>query len=327
MSAILSSLPVERIDALLNNMNVDQLTLIETACRVGIPDTQIYDYLLQEEIAAIFKSDPFHVAMQKGLSWGDIALAAPKPVAEPKAAVPGCACSPTEWGCDCFWDMPALRLRKDVCAHFPVVVSQIETRNGYERFAVSWHRKNFAAQRDELTNYMDYLDFEEDTYRRLFKATRACHSWTVEAAEGPQDLCVLVMNTPVDPDAPINVTQNVAVQKPLLLPSRILEDDKTETSSVASEASTGWEQIGEKIPVLRRLTDIKAHFPVIWNEVQDAKVRTYAVEIFGKQAKERGLDVKKVRTQLLKALQMSPAWKVVPATRPEDRIVAMLVMQ
>lgn len=325
MSILLSSLPAERIDALLSNMNVDQLHLIETACRVGIPDTQIYDYLLQKEVESIVQNDPLHVAMQKGLSWGDIALAAPKPIVEPKVAVPGCGCSPTEWGCDCFWDMPALRLRKDVCAHFPVVVSQIETRNGFERFAVSWHRKNFAAQRDELTNYMDYLDFEEDTYRRLFKALRACHSWTVEAAEGPQDICVLVMNTPVDPEAANSVPKNVAA-KSFILPSRVLEDDKTETSSVASAGSAGWEQVGEKIPVLRRLTDIKAHFPVIWNEVQGAKVRTYAVEIFGKQAKERGLDVKKVRTQLLKALQMSSAWKVVPATRPEDRVVAMLVM-
>lgn len=320
------SLSRERMDALLSNMSVDELRLIETACMVGIPDTQIYEYVLQKEVETIFKNDPLHVALEKGISWGDVVLASPKSAfySEPKpVASVGCSCS--EWGCDCYWDMPALRLRKDVCAHFPVVVSQIETRNGYERFAVSWHRKNFAAQRDELTNYTDYLDFEEDVYRRLLKSLRACKNWTVETAEGPQDICVLVMNTPVDPEAANSPAKNVAaVAKPLVLPSRILEDDKTETGSVASES--GWEQVGEKVPVLRRLTDIKAHFPVVWNEVQGAKVRTYAVEIFGKQAKERGLDVKKVRAQLLKALQMSPAWKVVVG-KAEDRVVAQLVMQ
>jgi hypothetical protein len=129
--------------------------------------------------------------------------------------------------------------------------------------------------------------------------------------------------------------------KAFVLPAADVNDDAssvvTEAShaSKASNASSGWEQVQTSkksqpvaalstVPQLRRLNDIKNHFPVIWNEVTGCKSTTYAVEIFGKKAKEMGLNLVKVKTDLLAALKASRSWTVLPATN--ERQVCLLQM-
>ena len=77
------------------------------------------------------------------------------------------------------------------------------------------------------------------------------------------------------------------------------------------------------VPVLRRLNDIKEHFPVVWHAVPGRSGKsTYALEIFGKKMREISMAVgrdvsREVTAQLLAALGASNAWHVLPSKGKE----------
>jgi hypothetical protein len=87
------------------------------------------------------------------------------------------------------------------------------------------------------------------------------------------------------------------------------------------------------VPLFTRLNDIKEHFPVVWHKVEDAHTRTavYALEIFGKKAREMALSTRvaeaafraEMEPRLLAALRASPAWRVL---RSEGREFCRLEM-
>lgn len=298
MYAFLSA-NIERFEPVLAMLSHDELSQLEMALRQQIDETIIADFLIQREIQSMFNNDKLHLALKSGLAWGDLMIAMPASafMTEEK---PKQGCLPEDWD----WSMPILCLRKDIWENFPVTVSAMVTKDGSERYAIRWHHKNFLEARDNVENYLDYIDFEENTYRRLFKALSASRYWTVSEAEGRDDICVIVMNSSSKSDE----TMFVKPVKSLVLPSKNLDD---EVASVASSSSEeGWEQVGAKIPVLKRLNDIKAHFPVVWRAVEGTKVATYAIELHGKTLKEKGLNAKEVKTDLLKALRFSTAWTV-----------------
>jgi hypothetical protein len=261
-----------------------------------------YEYKRNEASRAIvrmFENDPLYKAMEAGLLWGD--MDAPKP-RYPEL--------PEE---DHDWIMPRMVLRKDIFNNFPVVVRQINTRdghyNGREVYAVEWHRDNFTQQRNNSDNWCDYDDFEETQERRLFKALNMSRNWTVEPAQG-NELCRIVMVENEAPKAPKVVTQEYdSVYGGFPPAGRFKTADKDAAPSTVQ--NDGWTKVATKNsytgPVLTRLTDIKAHFPTaFWNKVEGANVATYNIGLLRKTA-----NLSKAKASLLDALKNSAFWKVV----------------
>ncbi len=310
-----------RMLAALDQLNHKELAALESAI-LADNDALSLQILAAKDLMILFENDPLMQLMYRDdLLWGDVMLTTPN-VPAPKKS---------EWRLieeDEDWIMPALRLRKHIWENFPVNVVPIQSKDSRERYAVQWHRMKFQEAREACEHGWQYMDFEEDTYRRLIKALSASRFWTVEEAVGDYDLCTIAMNFQEDAEKPM---KSVA----FTLPSRE-ENDTDSVVSSASTASSGWEKVPIKsaapphaapapaIPVLRRLNDIKTYFPVIWNEVQGCKTTTYAVEIFGKKVKEQGLNMAKVKSDLLAALNASRSWTVLPATN--ERQVCLLKM-
>ncbi len=302
-----------RIEAALNVMNHDELQAVYTATIANNEET-VRSLLAAKDLQVMLESDPLMKLMyHPELRWGDLMLAMPVPKAIKYA-------DEEDMDPDAEWAMPVLRLRKHIWENFPVVVIPMQTKDNQERYAVRWHHKNFQEAREACEHGWQYMDYEEDTYRRLMKSLSASRFWTVEEARETNDLCVIAMNFVASEDS------NTKPVRAFKLPSSDVND--SDTASVASMSSSEWETVGSKktasLPVLRRLNDVKTHFPVIWNEVPNKKNTTYAVEIFGKKVKELGLNAIKVKTDLLAALKASKSWTVLPGT--SDRVVCLLQM-
>jgi hypothetical protein len=292
-----------RMEAVVNNLTVDEASLMVQAIEAE-NDAAVWGMLASKDFMILMENDPLMQLMyREDIQWGDVMLGVPAVPSVPKS----------EWRLieeDEDWIMPALRLRKHIWENFPVNVVPIQSKDNRECYAIQWHRKKFQEARDACEHGWEYMDFEDDTYRHLMKALSASRYWTVEEAVGEEDLCTIAMNFQEESEA---VTKKVA----FTLPST-----KETDSDAESVQSAGWEKVTIKksatpaLPMLRRLNDIKAHFPAIWNEVQGCKSTTYALEIFGKKVKEQGLDMAKVKADLLAALKASRSWTVLPATNP-----------
>ncbi len=250
----------------------------------------------------LMMQDPLmQILGREDVCWGDLMMLNPVKPAKSECRLI------EDWDED--WVMPILSLRKQIWENFPVVVKQIESKAG-NTYAVQWHMKNFQEARDACEHGWQYMDFEEDTYCRLMKALNASRNWTVQPAAGAEDLCTIVMN---------GEEEEKLLEKPLkpfVLPSRQVNDSDS-VCSESSQESDGWIEVAKKgpvVPVLRRLNDIKEHFPVVWSEVAGCSSKTYAVELFGRKIKELGLNGTKVKADLLAALKVSKSWTVLPAT-------------
>ena len=78
-----------------------------------------------------------------------------------------------------------------------------------------------------------------------------------------------------------------------------------------------------RLPVLRRLNDIKEHFPVVWHPVEGrAGKSTYALELHGKKVRDISAEAGRnmtadIKRDLLAALGASAAWKLLPSVGGE----------
>lgn len=297
-----------RIEAALDQMNYAEISQMHAAMESN-NDKAVWQMLAAKDILILVENDPMLTLLYRDdLQWGDVMLGVPtKPrKAEYKEVDP-----------DAHWTMPALRLRKDIWENFPVNVVPMQSKDNRECYAIQWHNKKFQEARESCEHGWEYMDFEDDTYRRLMKSLSASRFWTVEEAAGDHDLCTIAMN--------------FQDEKPLQTKTFTLPSNKETDSDNESTNTSSWEHVGKKAsaptpayPILRRLNDIKNHFPVIWNEVNGCKTTTYAVEVFGKRVKEQGLNMAKVKTDLLVALKASRSWTVLPATN--ERHVCLLQM-
>ena len=305
-----SMMPV--IETLLDGLSAAEYKIVFEALNED-DQVAILEVLTAKYMAFISANDPLTQAMNSGLRWGDVmyGVRMPTRVVEEPAYDP-----------DAGWRMPTLRLRKDIWENFPVTVCALQTRDESERYAIRWHHKNFAAQRENVESFADWEDFEEDTYRHLLKALNASRYWMVCEAEGADDLCVITMNH-----------SDKVVRSPLMLPDTTDLNDSASVASSVSSASSGWEQVPvtRKAPAatfipappahflapaaqpqLRRLNDIKERFPVVWAEVSTGNPsrKVYGIELFGKKVRELGLNTATVKAELLAALKTSPSWTV-----------------
>ena len=252
----------------------------------------------------ILANDPMLKAMANGkLKWGDIIHA--ENMRKPKSN----SSSANSWGSSNTWTSrklpttderramkeelmlenwktPDLALRKGIWENFPVILDRLPPRDGTERYAIKWHEKHLEEQRDQVPRlWVEWHEYQAFTEFRLFHALRKyTHKYRIMPAEAPGQILVLEM---VHAEGAPRVAHPVGV------------------------------------PILRKLNDIKEHFPVVWHPVQGREGKsTYAMELFGKKIKEIsatvGHDVTaEVKSQLKRALEASRAWTVLPAVGKE----------
>jgi hypothetical protein len=256
----------------------------------------------------VFLCDPEYVALMRGdLCWGDIEC---PPSTTPKENLD------EDW----YWSVPALKLRRDIWDHFPVTVVPLGSgEDGAERHAIVWHRKNLAMWRAERSEDMhEWMHYDAIQERRLLKALRASPRWTVEPAQTPDQICVIRMNFVVSRGGASDDEEECAAtptSSPVLTAAAPAMPAAA-AGGAGAAAAEEWTTVKKgATPLLLRLNDIKERYPVVWSEVPSlTRAKVYAIEIFGKRARELGLDIPKTTESLLRALKASPSWRVL---RPE----------
>ena len=93
----------------------------------------------------------------------------------------------------------------------------------------------------------------------------------------------------------------------------------SEVASVAEPEPEPEPSLGPK-PMLKKLNDIKLYFPVVWHSQPPSAGGhpIYSLEIHGKQAHDRGLDMATIKPDLMAALRQSTAWRVLAGNKPTE---------
>ena len=242
--------------------------------------------------------DPIVAAMMRGeLKWSDILMEedskykyksrspASKSPRMPRAPAGSPASPPYSPINDVFegFKTPDLRLRKFIYETFPVVLEEIPSRNGKERYAVKWHRKNLEEWRSSRTE-----SFEEAMEYQLFSELRLIHS----LRKHPH---LYALHEPRSKDEIVVIEMLGAAPR----------------APAAARAG----------PELRKLNDITTHFPgvVVWSKVDGRKGEsTYALTIrgdFGR--KHKGAEGREILGRLEAAMRASRFWTVLAPARGE----------
>jgi hypothetical protein len=180
------------------------------------------------------------------------------------------------------YKVPDLAMRKGIWAHFPVIVNEI----GANLYEVVWHQANLKEWRAARpATWDEWMEYEAYTEIRLLHALRA-HGDRYEILPPVTPLQILTFRQ-----------RGVAAE------------------GAAAPAAVAVAAARRNVPVLRRLNDIKEHFPIVWDKVPGrAGETTYKIQIRGDfQRKNPPAVVESTRTALIAALAASAAWKVLPA--------------
>jgi len=203
-----------------------------------------------------------------------------------------------------------MRSRKEIWETFPVCVVPLGADcTGAERHAVSWHFKNLRDWRVDPVARQDgghgpnskeeYDDYQNVQEYFLIETLKRSSKWTVEHPLTNDQICVIRMKfVPTTSSTPSNSTiveskegDHVAID---IAPPRPL------------------------LPTLKRLNDIKAHYPVVWKKVEGTPRESYALEFHRGSLKTRGLVAEEVKPLLLTALGASTSWRVLPSSESSD---------
>lgn len=243
----------------------------------------------------LFANDPLLTAMARGnLKWGDLIYTPPSPGSPRSPAMLGAHPPPPsratlspaslESTNTVFNDFvtPDLRQRKFIYENFPVVLEEIKSANGAEKYAVKWHRKNLEEWRDTRTSSfaeaMDYMLISE--LRLLHSLRKYPHLYVIHEPRSADELFVVEMI-----------------------------GDAKRAAAGAGAATAG--------PVLKKLNDITTHFPgvAVWSKVEGKKGEsTYALVIRNDFLKKNEKKIAElVLNNLEAALRASRFWHVLPA--------------
>jgi hypothetical protein len=259
------------------------------------------------ELKKVINADPILQKMLEGkLNWGDIMMPqkgspkgsptrkSPKPKsASPKGSSKGSptrtspkSASPNHFVQNVLddWTVPDLTLRKGIWEHFPVILDKIgSSRDGHERYALLWHK----------TNLKEWKTSRSATYDEWMEYKAYAEFRLFHALKAHSHIYTVL---PPEKDTQIAILEMVEkASKP---------DDS-------------------RLPVLRKLNDIKDFFPVVWKRVEGrAGKSTYGLELLRKGVEEISKRAGKNMTEiilhdLLAALRASSAWKVLPPVGPE----------
>lgn len=176
--------------------------------------------------------------------------------------------------------IPSLIFRKDIWTHFPVIVVPLgRGTDGAERHAIIWNRKKLTEWRASARPET-WLQHESVQHERLIQGLHASTKWTVEMAANPDHICVIRMKY-----------------------------------AMSNKHASNYEAPIIHSPVLTRLTDIKAYFPVVWRAISNNSTKSFALELhrndIAKLSAARGQDVEdQIVGILMRALKASTAWRV-----------------
>jgi hypothetical protein len=187
-------------------------------------------------------------------------------------------------------------LKKFIWENFPVVLEEITTRNGSEKYAVKWHKKNLEEWRSSRTT-----SWEEAMEYQLFSELRLLHSLRKHAhlykLHAPRNTGEIVI---------IEVLGGAGAAGRAASPRRARSPPRAAAGAAAVP-----------VPVLRKLNDITTFFPgvVIWKKVDGRKGEsTYALTVRGDFMKRAGDKVAHGTLRDLEAaLRASRFWSVLPA--------------
>lgn len=181
------------------------------------------------------------------------------------------------------WSIPDLTQRKGIWEHFPVILDRIGDRHGKERYALLWHKTNLKEWKESRS-----ASYEEWMEYQAYAEFRLFH-----ALKAHSHLY------------------------------RVLPPDNEKQIAILEMTTTASPKHNGRLPILRKLNDIKEHFPVVWHSVDGrAGKSTYALELHGKKVRDISTNARKNMTatithDLLEALRASPAWKVLPSKGKE----------
>jgi hypothetical protein len=199
------------------------------------------------------------------------------------------------------WHMPDLRMRKAIWENFPVVLTPIDDGDGTERYAISWHKKHLAEWRHDsdhtlsINEYQDYEMFSE--YKLLYSLAKHPRQYRIEPPRNNDQIAIIAM-----------------------VHGMRRNNRNTRANNRVNRANNrNTRKVNRNVPTLRKLVDIKDHFPVTWNEVPGkAGTKTYALQIHNKKLSDMsvaaGRNMRGELTQkLMTALRASSFWNVLPA--------------
>ena len=242
-------------------------------------------------------ADPLFEAMGRGnLKWGDLLMNN-----APRNTVVRSSSSSRRSSPNSIFEnfsTPDLRLKKFIWEHFPVVLEEITTRNGSEKYAVKWHRKNLEEWRSSRTTSWDEaMEYQLFSQVRLLHALRKHpHLYKLHPPRNTGEIVIIEM---------------IGDAKRPHSPARAGAGDVIVAAPVAAP-----------VPVLRKLNDITTFFPgvVVWKRVEGrAGESTYALTIrvdFMKRTDDKTARV--LLRNLEAALRASRFWSVLaPANRGE----------
>ena len=234
-------------------------------------------------------ADPFFEAMERGnLKWGNLLMSASASRSSSRASSRASSINSAFEN----FSTPDLHLKKFIWENFPVVLEEITTRNGSEKYAVKWHRKNLEEWRSSRTTSWDEaMEYELYSQLRLLHSLRKHpHLYKLLPPRNTGEIVIIEM---------------VGVVKRAESPKRVAP-----------------RMAAPPVPVLRKLNDITTFFPgvVVWKKVEGRKGEsTYALTIRGDFMKR--VDDKTMRIvlrDLEAALRASRFWSVLaPGDRSE----------
>ena len=159
------------------------------------------------------------------------------------------------------FEVPDLTLRKGIYENFPVVVKQLNSNDGTERYTVEWHNDNLWKSFDEnARGDQDFLEWKETVSIRLLHSLGVySNKYTVEAARDENQICVIAM----------------------------VHHTRTAAPAVAPAAPVGAGR--------RRALDVLKTAPVSW----ERNGATHSVKLHAKKCREFGLSESVVKKDLL----------------------------
>jgi len=241
--------------------------------------------------------------MERGnLKWGDLLMNAPARSASPRRRAASSRSSRASSVGSVFenFSTPDLRLKKFIWEHFPVVLEEITGRNGVEKYAVKWHRKNLEEWRSSRTTSWDEaMEYELFSELRLLHSLRKHpHLYKLHAPRSKDEILVIEMIGP-------------AVKRA-----------RSPARAGAGTAGAAAPAAAHRGPELKKLNDITTFFPgmVVWKKVDGRKGEsTYALTI--RSDFQKRTDAKTARLalgDLEAALRASRFWHVLaPADKSE----------
>ncbi len=184
------------------------------------------------------------------------------------------------------WKVPDLRTRKAIWENFPVIVNKIDSEDHTDRYEILWHEDHLkewytrALSFNEVNNYKFFSE-----YRLLYSLAKHTKQYHLEPPTKENQIAILAM---------VHTGERSTTRKQSRSPS---SNNRNRTRKNA-------------IPTLRRLNDIKEHFPfVLWNEVEGKEgTKTYELGINSKSE-----HAKKEEDRLMSALKASKFWHVLPS--------------